>query len=53
MFLKEYMENIKKEDFGFDIFEKGQILKPFSDLAISKLNISSKFFNRRICAMCI
>ena len=24
-FLKEFSENIKNEDFGFDIFEKGQI----------------------------
>ena len=32
----------KNEDFGFDIFEKGQILRPFSGLA---LKMSSKDFN--------
>ena len=43
-----FLENI--EDFGFDIFEKGQILRPFSGLASSKLNISSKKCNGIICA---
>ena len=36
-FLKEFLENIQKEDFGLKIFEKAQILRPFSSLAPSKL----------------
>ena len=32
------------------IFEKGQILRPFSGLAPSKLKIFSKKFNGSICA---
>ena len=27
-FLKDILENIKNEDFGFNIFEKGQTLRP-------------------------
>ena len=34
----------------FEIFEKGQILRPFLDLAPSKLKIFSKKFNGSICA---
>ena len=36
------MKIFKNEDFGFDIFEKGQILRPFSGLAPSKLKKISK-----------
>ena len=32
----------KNKDFGYDIFEKGQILRPFSGLAPSKLKIFHK-----------
>ena len=38
--MKIFVENIKNEDFGFDIFLKEQILMPFLGLAPSKL----KFF---------
>ena len=31
-FLNECLENIQNEDYGYDIFEKGQILRPFSGL---------------------
>jgi len=34
----------------FEIFEKGQILRPFSGLAPSKLKIFPKKFNGSICA---
>ena len=34
----------------FEIFEKGQILRPFSGLALSKLKSFSNLFNGRICA---
>ena len=37
LFLKEFLENIKNEDFGLRLFGKGQILVPFSGLAPSKL----------------
>ena len=30
------MKNIKNEDFGFEIFVKGKILRPFSGLATSE-----------------
>ena len=40
----------KNEDFGFDIFEKGQILRPFSGLVPSKLKIFQTKFNGGICA---
>ena len=36
-FLKEYLKIFKNEEFSFDIFEKGQILSPFSGIAPSKL----------------
>ena len=38
----EFLENIQKSKFWFDIFEQGQILRPFSGLAASKLKISKK-----------
>ena len=31
--LKEFLENIQNEGFGFDIYEKGKILRSFSGLA--------------------
>ena len=31
------MQNIQNEDCGFEHFEKGQILRPFSGLAPSKM----------------
>ena len=34
----------KNKDFGFEIFEKGQIFRPFAGLAHSKLKIFSKIF---------
>ena len=34
---EEDLENYQNEDFDFNIFEKGQILRPFSGLAPSKL----------------
>ena len=40
-FLKDFWKIFKNEDFGFKFFEKGQILRPFSGLATSKLNIFS------------
>ena len=48
--MREFLENIKKISFGFDIFEKGQILRPFSGLAPSKLKFFSKNVNGSICA---
>ena len=44
-FLKEFLEIFKNEDFSFDNFEKGQIQRPFSGLAPSKLNFFSTKFN--------
>ena len=42
-FLKDFFWKIfKNKDFGLNIFKKGQILMPFSSLALSKLNIFSK-----------
>ena len=34
----------------FEIFEKGQILRPFSGIAPSKLKFFTKQFNGSICA---
>ena len=34
----------KNEDFGFEIFEKGQILRPFSGVALSKYIGKNMFF---------
>ena len=34
---EDFFLNIQNEDFGFEIFEKGQILEPFSGPAPSKL----------------
>ena len=31
--LRNFWKNFRKEDFGFEIFEKGAILKAFSGLA--------------------
>ena len=36
-FLKKFWKTFKYEDFGFKIFEKGQILMPYLGLAPSKL----------------
>ena len=33
VFLKEFLENIQNEDFGDNIFEKGQNLRLFPGLA--------------------
>ena len=35
-------ENIQNEDFGFELFEKGQILMPFPGLAPSNFKICVK-----------
>ena len=48
-FWRNFWKIIKNEDFGFDILEKGQILRPFSGVATSKLRIFKKF-NGSICA---
>ena len=39
----------KNKDFGFEIFEKGQILRPFSDLSPSKRKYFPKRFKGRLC----
>ena len=39
VFWRDFWKIFKNDDFGFDIFEKGQILRPFSGLAPSKLKI--------------
>ena len=44
------MKIFKNEDLGLDIFEKGQILRPFSDLVPPKLKIVSTKFNGTIYA---
>ena len=50
-FLKKFLKNIKKWRFWFfEIYEKGQNLRPFSGLAPSKLKFFSKKFNGSICA---
>ena len=41
-FLIFLLENIKNEDFGSEMFEKGKILRTFSGLAPSKLKIFTK-----------
>ena len=57
--LKGSLEFISEEIFEkyskmkilvFEVFEKGQILRPFLGLAPSKLKIFSKKFNGSICA---
>ena len=42
------MENIQNEDFGFGIFESGQILRPFSGLAPSKLKFNGSIWAYRV-----
>ena len=42
-------KNSKNEDFGFDIFEKGQILSPILGLVPSKLYIFSRKIYGSIC----
>ena len=49
-FLKELFQYIQNEDFSFDIFEKGHILRPFSGKALSKLKKISTNFNGSIYA---
>ena len=48
-FLKEFLENIENEDFGFDIFLKCQIWRPFTGLAPSKLKFVSQKIKGRLC----
>ena len=49
--MKEFLEIFKNEDFGFDIFEKGRIFRPFKGLAPSKLIFFSRKFNGSICSV--
>ena len=42
-------EGIFGKDFGFDIFEKGQIMMPFSGLAPLKLIFFSKKIKGSLC----
>ena len=50
-FWRSFLKIFKnEEEFGFDIFEKGQILRPFSGLAPSNLSIFSKEINGSIWA---
>ena len=44
-FRSNFRKIFKHEDFGFEIFEKGHILRPFSGLALSKLIIFFKINN--------
>ena len=46
--LKEFLENIQNEGFGFDIYEKGQILMPFLGLAPSKLKQVMCIYRNRL-----
>ena len=48
-FWKNFWKIFKNEDFGFDIFEQGQILMPFSGLATWKLIFSSSKNKGRLC----